>query len=337
MKAILQDRYGPSDFLRVGELPVPQPREGQVRVRVRAASIHPDVWHVVTGHPYVLRLMGSGLRRPKNPIPGTDMAGVVDALGPGATRFRIGDPVFGETLRGFQWVNGGAFAEYVSVAEDILALKPPNVSFEEAAAVPSSGVIALHNLRVQGRLRSGQRVLINGAGGGVGTIALQIAKADGAHVTAVDHTAKLEALRALGADRVLDYTREDFTQLPDRYDLIFDVPGNHGLAACRRVLAEGGRYVLIGHDLSRGAGHRVLGSLPRFLGLAVRAAFTDQLPKFTATMAPKGELMEELRRLLETGKLTPRIHRTFPLGEAGAAIRALQEGAFVGKIVLTVP
>ena len=186
--------------------------DDEVLVRVRAASMHPDVWHVVSGRPYVLRLMGAGLAVPRNPIPGTDMAGIIESVGKGVVRLRPGDPVFGETVAAQQWVNGGAFAEFVSVRQDLLALKPEDVTFEQAASVPTSGFIALQNLRAPRGWGPGRKVLINGAGGGVGALAVQIAKAVGAHVTAVDSTNKLGMLRLLGADEVVDFTREDFTR-----------------------------------------------------------------------------------------------------------------------------
>src|SRR5712692_4431432 len=243
MKAIVQEKYGSPDNLELREVDKPAAADDDILVRVRAASLHPDVWHVVSGRPYVLRLAGAGFPRPKNPIPGTDMAGIVESVGKGVTQFRPGDPVFGETIATQQWINGGAFAEYVAVPQDLLALKPDNITYEQAASVPTSGYIALQNLRDPSQLRPGQTVLINGAGGGVGTLALQLAKAYGAHVTAVDTTRKLGVLRSLGADEVIDFTEEDFTQRGVRYDLIFDVPGNQSLSACRRALKPDGRYV----------------------------------------------------------------------------------------------
>lgn len=198
MKAIVQERYGSPDHLELRDVEKPVVGDDDVLVRVRAASVHPDVWHVVEGRPYILRLMGAGFFRPKNPIPGTDMAGIVESVGKGVTRFQQGDPVFGETIAAQQWINGGAFAEYVSVPQDLLALKPDNITFEQAASVPTSGYIVLQNLRDPSRLRPGQTVLINGAGGGVGALALELAKAYGAHVTAVDSTRKLGMLRSLG-------------------------------------------------------------------------------------------------------------------------------------------
>src|SRR5215211_6454938 len=245
MKAIVQVKYGPpADVLQLGDVDEPAIKDDEVLVRVHAASVHPDVWHVVRGLPYVLRLTGAGPLRPKKRIPGTDMAGRVEAVGMQVTRFGPGDEVFGESVRGYQWQNGGAYAEYASVPEEALAPKPANVTFEQAASVPTSGLIALHNLPNEGLLQAGQSVLINGAGGGVGTLAVQIAKAYGASVTGVDSAGKLEMVRSLGADRVIDYAREDFTRSAERYDLIFDIPGNRPFAECRRALAPEGKYVL---------------------------------------------------------------------------------------------
>ena len=252
VKAMVQEKYGsPVDVLELRDIYKPVLEDDEVLVRVHASSVHPDVWHVVMGLPYVLRLMGAGLLKPKNGVPGTDVAGRVESVGKSVTQFQQGDEVFGETIKGYQWANGGAYAEYVSVPEDSLALKPANITFEQAAAVPTSGLITLQNLPNEGRLQSGQRVLVNGAGGGVGALAVQIAKAYGAEVTGVDSTKKLEMVRSLGADRVIDYTQEDFTQGGERYDLIFDIPGNHPFSDCRRVLTPEGTYVLIGHEIGR--------------------------------------------------------------------------------------
>ncbi|GIH26317.1 NADPH:quinone reductase [Acrocarpospora phusangensis] len=334
MKAVVQDTYGSPDALAVREIDKPQVKDDEVLVRVRAASVHPDVWHVVAGRPYVLRIMGAGLRRPKVRVPGTDVAGRVEAVGRDVTRFQPGDEVFGETLRGNQWKNGGAFAEYVSTAPDGLALKPATISFEQAAAVPTSGLIALQNFPPD-RVRPGQSVLVNGAAGGVGAIAVQLAKAYGATVTGVDHTTKLDMVRSLGADHVLDYTRDDFTRNAERYDLIFDVPGNHSLADCRRALTPEGKYVLIGHDRYGDASGRWLGSLPRFIKLMTLSMFVKQLPNLNTPVPDKKDLMATLRDLLETGKLTPVIDRTYSLDEVPAAIRHLTEGTARGKIVIT--
>ena len=335
MKAIVQDKYGSADVLELREIDKPVVKDDEVLVRVHAASLHPDVWHVVRGLPYVLRIMGAGLLKPKNRVPGTDVAGHVESVGKNATRFRPGDEVFGESVRGHQWHNGGAYAEYASVPEDALALKPADLTFEQAAAVPTSGLIALQGLRGEGQLQPGQNVLINGAGGAVGTFAVQLAKAYGAHVTGVDSAAKLDMLRALGADHVIDYAEEDFTHGVERYDLILDIPGNHSFADCRRALTAKGTYVLIGHDRFGASGHRWMGSLPRALSLVALSPFVSQLPRLrdlTATKDPLGVLKE----LIEAGKLRPVIDRTYPLSEVPEAIRYLEEGRAQGKVVITV-
>ncbi|MEX2530799.1 MAG: NAD(P)-dependent alcohol dehydrogenase [Gemmatimonadota bacterium] len=335
MRAVVQDRYGPVDeVLHLREVPVPEVADDEVLVRVRAASVHPDIWHVVTGRPYVLRLMGSGVRRPQSRIPGTDLAGQVESVGRRVTRFRVGDEVFGESLPGFQWRNGGTFAEFVAVQEEILAAKPPGVTFEEAATLPTAGIIAVHNLRYGERLVAGQEVLVNGAGGGVGSIAVQLAKAAGARVTGVDAPHKLELLRSLGADQVVDYTCEDFTRSGRRYDLIFDVASNLTLPARRRALAPGGIYVLIGHDHFGAARGRVLGTLPQALGQMALSPLVAHLPRPDLSPPRKREAMAILRNALEAGQLTPAIDRAYPLEEAGAALRRLASGDAVGRIVV---
>lgn len=336
MRAVFQERYGsPEEVLRVRDLPVPAVGEREVLVRVRAASVHPDVWHVVTGRPWVLRLMGSGLRRPRNPVPGTDAAGVVEAVGRSAARFAPGDEVFGETHAGFQWKNGGAFAEYAAVPEDALARKPKNVTFEQAASVPTSGYIAILNLQFGGGVRPGQRVLVNGAAGGVGSVALQVAKARGASVTGVDGPGKLALLRGLGADRVVDYAREDVTRGAERFDLVIDVASNLSLAAARRVLTAKGVYVLIGHDHFGRATGRVLGSLPRGLSHLALAPFVRHLPRPGLKTPPKGEVMAELAGMLEAGTLTPVVDSTFPLESVTDAMRRMQGGGAAGRILIT--
>lgn len=338
MKAIVQDGYGPPDeVLRLDEVDTPRIAEDEVLVKVRAASVHPDVWHVVTGRPFALRLMGSGLARPKVRVPGTDCAGVAVAVGKAVTRFRSGDEVFGEAIRGMQWRNGGTFAEYAAVPEEGLALKPANVSFEEAAGVPTSGIIALSNLRsggISGAGAVGRKVLINGAGGGVGSIALQAAKAWGATVTGVDHGEKRDLLLSLGADEALDYAREDFTRSGGKYDLILDVASTLSLADCRRALSPSGLYVLIGHDHFGAKGGGWFGSLPRFFALMARTPFDRHLPKLDTALPDKRAILEELRSLLETGRLTPKVDRVFPLGEAPAALRRLQGGTAKGRILI---
>ncbi len=335
MKAIVQERYGSPDDLEVREVDKPVVGDDEVLVRVRAASVHPDVWHVVSGWPYVLRLMGAGFSKPKNPIPGTDMAGIVESVGKSVTQFRPGDAVFGETIVTQQWINGGAFAEYVSVHQDLLALKPDNVTFEQAASVPTSGFIALQNLRGLSQLQPGQKVLINGGGGGVGALALQLTKAYGAHVTAVDSTSKLGMVRSLGADEVIDYTREDFTRRGVRYDLIFDVPGNHPFSACRRSLKPDGRYVLIGHERFGASGKRVFGLIPHFLKLMVLSRIVKQLRGPGLPMPSKKDAIAILRELLEIGKITPIIDSTYHLSEIREAFRHMIEDEIQGKVIIT--
>ncbi|MCK4510255.1 NAD(P)-dependent alcohol dehydrogenase, partial [bacterium] len=283
-----------------------------------------------------LRVMGAGLRRPKNPVPGTDVAGIVESVGKNVTRFQPGDEVFGETIRGHQWVNGGAYAEYATAPEFALALKPANVTFEQAAALPTSALIALPAVRDEGKVQAGQKVLVNGAGGGVGAIAVQLAKAFGADVTGVDTTSKLDMMRSIGADRVIDYTQEDFTRRGERYDLIIDIPGNHSLSDCRRALTPGGTYVLIGHDNYGSGMRRWVGLLPRMFKLTAMSLFVSQLPRVRFSMPDKRESMALLKEFMESGRLTPQIDRTFPLSEVPDAIRYLKEGHARGKIVITI-
>lgn len=334
MNAVVQRRYGIPDDLELLEVARPQAGENEVLVRVRAASIHPDVWHVVAGRPYVLRLMGAGLFKPKIPIPGTDMAGVVESVGAKATRFRTGDAVFGDTTATHPWTNGGAFAEYVSVREDLLALKPEHVTFEQAASVPTSGLIVLQNLQGLSAWPPGRRVAINGAGGGVGSLALQMMKAHGAHVIAVDSTAKLDMLRSLGADEVVDYTREDFTQRGVRYDFIFDVPGTRPFSEMRRALEPSGRYLPIGHEGFGAAGRRVFGLVPRFLTLMVLSRFVPQLRGPGLPIPTKQEAIAVLRELLETRTIAPVIDSRYPLAKVREAFRHFMHDETLGKVVL---
>jgi NADPH:quinone reductase-like Zn-dependent oxidoreductase len=336
MKAIVQQEYGsPDEVLELQDIDKPAVKDDEVLVRVHAASVHPDVWHVVRGVPYVLRIMGAGLIKPKNRVPGTDVAGHVESVGRNVKQFQPGSEVFGESVKGHQWHNGGAFAEYVSVPEDALALKPANVTFEQAAAVPTSGFIAIQGIRDQGHVQAGHRVLINGAGGGVGTFAVQLAKAFGADVTGVDSSGKLDMVRSIGADQVIDYMQEDFTQSGKRYDLILDVPGNHSFSALRRALTPKGTYVLIGHDRFGDSGRRWIGGIGQFLGQLVLSPFVSQ------RMAPRDsketkDRLGVLKELIEAGKITPVVDRTYPLSEVPEAIRYLEEGHARGKVVITV-
>lgn len=304
----------------------------EVLVRVHAASVHPDVSHAVRGVPYVLRIMGSGLLKPKNKIPGLDMAGRAEAVGAKVTRFRPGDEVFGETISAHRWHNAGAYAEYVAVPEEVLARKPASLTFEQAAAVPTSASIALRSLRDQGRIRPGQKVLINGAGGGVGTFAVQLAKAFGAEVTGVDSTKKLDMLRSIGADKVIDYTQQDFTQSGERYDLMLDIAANHSFSDCRRALTPAGTYVIVGDAAGSG---RWIGVLGRALKALVLSQFVGQgMGAFVSV--EKKEAMGVLRELIEAGKVTPVIDRTYPLSEVPQAIRYVEQGHVQGKVIITV-
>ena len=321
MRAIVQFRYGPpSDVLELRDIDKPAVAKNEVLVRVHAASVHPDVWHVVNGRPYFLRIMGAGLRKPKISVPGTDIAGQVEAAGKNVMKFQAGDDVFGEIVRGHQWKNGGAYAEYAAVPEDKLEFKPSNLTFEQAAAIPTSGLIALRGLRDEGQIQQGHKVLVNGAGGAVGTFAVQIAKAHGAAVTAVDSAPKQNMLRSIGADRVIDYAQEDFTRSGERYDLVFDIPGNRSFEELKRVVADDGRYVLIGHDQYGRSGNRWLGgTIGRILKLQILAPFGRGKRGDDDTTETKNPLIA-LKDLAEAGKIMPAIDRTFPLGEVPEAI-----------------
>lgn len=336
MRAIVQDRYGAPEDLEPRDVPAPTAGRGEVLVRVRAASLHADVWHTVAGEPYVLRVMGAGLRRPRHPIPGIDLAGVVEAVGAGASRFRSGDEVFGEIVSGNQWRNGGAFAEYAAVREDRLEPKPAGLSFEEAAAVPTSAMIALRALRHEGRVGAGDRVLVNGAGGGLGIFAVQISKAAGAEVTGVDDGAKLDVVRSAGADAVIDFRREDVTRRQERFDVILDVASTLVYPACRGILTPRGRYVLIGHDHYGATGHRWFGSLGTFARLLLRTPFTPHLPSPAFSPEDAEPPMATLSRMIADGAIRPVIDRTFPLEEVPAALRHLMGGGVTGKIVITI-
>ncbi|MBZ5676902.1 MAG: NAD(P)-dependent alcohol dehydrogenase [Acidobacteriia bacterium] len=343
MRAIVQNKYGPpADVLRLAEIPRPAIAEDEVLVRVRAAAVHADLWHAVTGRPYSWRFM-LGWRAPKRPVPGTDLAGVVESVGARVTRFKPGDEVFGETLRSFGLSNGGAFAEYASAPEQSLALKPQNVTFEQASSVPSSGYIAFANLkRFEGSME-GQRALVNGAGGGVGTIALQMLKARGAHVTAVDAEPKLAMLRSLGADETIDYARTNFLEHSldqgIQYDLIFDIASKFSLQECRRALKPTGLFVWIGHEhYGRAKGGSLLGrGFPQMFRLMARSIFGDpNLPKmkFPMVIPSLQDALAAMRDLMAEGKLVPYVEKAYPLESAAEAFRVLEEGKVLGKVVL---
>ena len=323
MKAIFRDVYGSPDVLQLGDVDEPEIGDDDVLMRVHAAGLGRNVWHVMAGLPYPIRVAGYGLRAPKNPIIGSDVAGVVEAVGEDVSNFRLSEEVFG--------IGEGSLAEYARARADKLAPKPSNLGFEQAAAVPVAGLTALQAVRDHGRAAPEQEVLIVGASGGVGTFAVQIAKAFGTHVTGVCSTAKAEMVRSIGADRVIDYTREDCAQSERRYDLILDVGGNSSLARLRRVLAPEGTLIIVGGE----GGGRWLGGTDRQLRATILSRFVDQkLGTFVARQNRKDLIL--LKKLVESGKLAPVIDRTYPLAEAPEAIRYLAEGHARGKVVLTV-
>lgn len=323
MKAIVQREYGPPlEVLRLEDIDEPQAGDGEVLVDVRAAGVNALDWHLVTGEPTVMRLVGMGVRRPRRRGVGRDVAGIVKAVGPGVTRFQPGDQVFG-------WC-AGAFAELVVTHQDSLVPKPADVTFEQAAAVPVAAITALQGLRDHGEVRLGQQVLITGASGGVGTFAVQLAKHLGAEVTAVCSTRNLDLVRSIGADHVVDYSRQDATRSGKRYDLILDIAGRPSLLGCRRSLKPGGRLVLIG-----GEGGRWLGPLPRM----ARALLLGQLGNRTVRAFEAKETREDtltLAELLAAGHLCPVIDRTYHLTDAPEAVRYLEQGHTQGKVIVTV-
>jgi NADPH:quinone reductase-like Zn-dependent oxidoreductase len=323
MKAMVRDAYGPPDVLELRDIDLPECAEDEVLVSVRAAGVGRDVWHVMTGLPYPIRLAGFGFRAPKNPVIGSDVAGVVEAVGKDVSRFRPGDEVFG--------IGKGSYAEYVCALEDKLAPKPENLTFEQAAVVAIMGSTALQALRDHGKVRSGQGVLIIGASGGVGTYAVQIAKAFGAAVTGVCSTKKVEMVRSIGADHVIDYTREDFAAGDQRYDLILDIGGNSSLSRLRRALAPRGTLVIAGGE----GGGRWLGGTDRQIRAMLLSPFVGQ-KLGTFVNKENHEDLLVLKELIESGKITPLIDKTYPLSEVPEAIRYLEEGHARGKVVITV-
>ena len=322
MKAIVYCDYGSPDVLKVEDIEKPAPGDDQVLVRVRAASVNPLDWHYMRGTPYFMRL-GAGLRKPKVTRLGVDFAGTVEAVGRNVNRFKPGDEVFGGRT--------GAFAQYVLVREDrAVALKPANLTFEQAASVGVAAITALQGLRDKGQIQPGQKVLINGASGGVGTFAVQIAKSFGAEVTGVCSTRNVDMVRSIGADRVIDYTREDFTKSAQRYDLMIDTVGNHSLLECRRALNPKGRYIMVG-----GPAGRWIDPGPRALNAFVLSRFVSQDMRMFLAELNKEDLTI-LRDLLQSGKVTPVIDRHYRLSEVPEAIRYVEEGHARGKVVITV-
>jgi NADPH:quinone reductase-like Zn-dependent oxidoreductase len=322
MKAIVRDAYGSVDVLRLAEIETPVAAESEVLVRVRAAGLDQGVWHLMAGMPYVMRLAGFGFRAPKNALLGYDVAGEIEAVGAEVAGFAPGDEVFGTC--------GGSFAEYATARPDRLASKPSKLSFEQAAATPISGYTALQAVRDHGKVETGQRVLIIGAGGGVGTFAVQLAKAYGAEVTGVCSTAKTELVRSIGADHVIDYTRDDPVDGRERYDVILDIAGNRALSKLRRALASRGTLVIVGGE---DAGNW-LGVRRQLRAAALSPFLRQKLSTFISQQRQQD--LQELRGLLESGTITAVVDRTFPLDEVPEAIRYLRDRRPGGKVVITI-
>ena len=323
MKAIVRDTYGSAGVLELRDIDKPEIGDDEVLVRVRAAGVDQGVWHVMTGLPYPIRLAGYGLRAPKTPVLGADVAGVVEAVGNDVTRFQPGDEVFG--------IAKGSYAEYARARADRLAPKPANLSLEQAAVVAISGLTALQAVRDHGRVESGQKVLVIGASGGVGTYAVQLAKAFGAEVTGVCSTTKVDIVRSIGADHVIDYTRDDFAAGEQRYDVVVDIGGNSSLSRLRRALTRKGTLVIAGGETDG----RWLGGSDRQVRALLLSPFVGQ-KLGTFVSRENHEDMIVLKELIQAGKVTPVIDRTYPLSEVSAAIRYMREGRARGKLVITV-
>ena len=321
MKAVVYCDYGSPDVLKLETIAKPVPSDDQALIKVRAASVNPYDWHFIRGEPYVMRL-GNGLRKPKNTRIGVDFSGVVEAVGKNVTQFKPGDEVFGG--------RSGAFAEYIVMLEKNLIPKPDNLSFEQAGAVQIAGLTALQGLRDAGKLKAGEKVLINGASGGVGTFAVQIAKHLGAEATGVCSSRNVDLVRSIGADHVIDYTRENFTEGAERYDLILDMVGNHGLLACRRALKPDGRYVMIG-----GPKGRWIAPLDTVIKAFLLKPFVEQKMNFMISKISREDLML-LRDLMHSGKVTPVIDKTYPLSQTKEAVAYVESGRARGKVVVAV-
>src|SRR6266850_4980042 len=326
MKAVVYTDYGSPDVLEIRDIKKPVPNDDQVLIKIRAASINPLDWHFMEGTPYIMRALGVGLRKPKDPRLGVDMAGQVEAVGKNVTQFKPGDEVFGG--------RDGAFAEYVCARADrAVALKPAGLTFEQAAAINIAGITALQAVRDKGKVQAGQKVLINGASGGVGTFAVQIAKSYGADVTGVCSARNTELVQSLGADHVIDYTKDDFTKGDQHYDVVIDNVANHSLSESRRVLTPNGIYVMVGGGSANEQGF--VGALGKALNAAIYSRFIKQ--KMGMMMAqPSTKDLTLLAEMVESGKLKPVIDRTYKLSEVTEAIRYLEEGHARGKVVITV-
>ncbi|WP_426996036.1 NAD(P)-dependent alcohol dehydrogenase [Pseudarthrobacter sp. N5] len=324
MKAIVQNIYGPPEVLQLEDIRTPDVGVNDILVRVRAAGVDAGVWHLMSGRPFLLRLFGFGLRKPKVRVRGLDVAGTVEAVGANVVRFRPGDEVYGTSLQ-------GTYAQYTRTTEDKLAPKPSNLSFEQAAAVPVSACAALHGLRDAGQLQPGQKVLVIGAGGGVGSFAVQLAKVFGAEVTGVCSAAKTDLVRSVGADHVIDYAIADFANGTELYDLILDTAGNNSLSRLRRALTRRGTLVIVGGE----GGGRWLGGFDRQLrALLVSMVVSQKIHGLVSAERP--EDLEDLRALIESGQVTPAIDRMYPLEEVPDAIKYQHEGTTRGKLVIRI-
>jgi len=322
MKAIVCTKYGPPDVLQLKEVEKPSPKDDEVLIKVHAASANAADWHLLRGDPFLVRL-DSGLLKPKNKILGADIAGRVEAVGRNVKQFKPGDEVFGDISA----CGLGGFAEYVCARENALVLKPPSMTFEQAAAVPMAAVTALQGLRDKGQIQPGQKVLINGASGGVGTFAVQIAKSFGAEVTGVCSTGKLDIVRSIGADQVIDYTQEDFTQNGQRYDLIIAANGYHSISDYKRALGPKGIYVATGGSMAQ---------IFQGLLLGPWISMTGSKKMGTLSAVPNQKDLVFMKELLEAGKVVPVIDRRYPLSEVPEALRYLEEGHAQGKVVIVV-
>ena len=323
MEAIVQDVYGSTEVLTLKDIAQPEVGNKEVLVRVHAAGVDRGAWHLMTGRPYLLRIAGYGLRRPKNPVRGREVAGVVEAIGADVTRFRPGDAVMG--------IGEGTFAEFARAREDKLVPKPASLTFEQAAAVPISAGTALQAVRDQGKVQPGQKVLVIGASGGVGTFAVQLAKTFGADVTGVASTAKVDLVRSIGADHVIDYTRDDVADGRQDYEVILDIGGNRPLSHLRRALTRQGTLVLVGGE----SGDRWTGGMGRQVLAVATSAFSRQNMRMFINKERSADL-QYLTELIDAGKVTPIIDRTYPLRQTPEAILYLEEGHSRGKIVITV-
>lgn len=322
MKAIVYTKYGPPEVLHLKDVEKPTPKDNEALIKVHAASANAADWHLLRGDPFLVRLMGIGLLRPKNKILGADIAGRVEEVGRSVTQFQPGDEVFGD-LSGCCW---GGFAEYVCARENVLVLKPTNLTFEETASVPLAAVTALQGLRDKGQIQPRQKVLINGASGGVGTFAVQIAKSFGAEVTAVCSTGKMDMARSLGADYVIDYTKEDFTKNEQRYDLILAANGHHPISDYKRALSPKGIYVMSGGSMTQMFQAMLLGPL---------ISMIENKKMCMVAAKPNQKDLVFIKELIEAGKVKPFIDRSYPLREVPEALQYLWEGHAKGKVVIT--